>query len=114
MRLLPGSRRVALGVALRREQRSSPSVWTWRRRCARRARVARTAPLQCGRRTAVADSPRMGDRVATGSEVLDWLRSMGVGSGDDVGLAIVEGVGLAVSVGDEGHWFETTDPAAVV
>ena len=41
----------------------------------------------------------MGDLVVTAEDVLGWLRSMDVGSADDVGLAIVEGAGLAVGGG---------------
>jgi len=56
----------------------------------------------------------MGDGVTTGSDVLAWLRSMGVGRGDDVGLAIVDGVGLALAAGDERRCFEAADAVAVV
>lgn len=56
----------------------------------------------------------MGDLVATTEDVLSWLRSMDVGSADDVGLAIVEGAGLGVAAGDAARWFEAADPASVV
>jgi DNA polymerase-1 len=56
----------------------------------------------------------MGDLVATAEDVLGWLRSMDIASGDDVGLAIVEGAGLGVAAGEAARFVEVADPAWVV
>jgi DNA polymerase-1 len=56
----------------------------------------------------------MGNLVATAEDVIGWLRSSGVGPGDDAGLAIVEGAGMGVAAGNDACWFEVADPAWVV
>jgi DNA polymerase-1 len=56
----------------------------------------------------------MEDPIATAEEVLGWLRSVNIGSGDDAGLAIVDGLGLGVAVADGARWFEAADPGWVV
>ena len=56
----------------------------------------------------------MADDDTTASDVADWLRRVGVGAGEDVGLALVDGmgVGLATQAGSES--FAHSDPAALV
>ena len=56
----------------------------------------------------------MADDDTTASDVADWLRRVGVGAGEDVGLALVDGmgVGLATQAGCES--FAHSDPAALV
>jgi DNA polymerase-1 len=56
----------------------------------------------------------MGEPVATAEDVLGWLRSLGVGPGDELGLAIVEDAGLGLAAGDAARWIDATEPAAVV
>ena len=56
----------------------------------------------------------MADRVATGEDMLRWLRSTGIGPGGDVGLAIVSGAGLGAAVGDEGRRFQHVNPVEAV
>ncbi len=56
----------------------------------------------------------MGANAAVAADVLQWLRSKGVRRGGEVGLAVVDGVGFGVAVGDDGLWCDTSDPACVV
>jgi len=54
------------------------------------------------------------DPAASTDDVLGWLRTSGVGSGDDVGLAIGSGIGLGLAVGAVGRCFVMPDPVAGV
>lgn len=56
----------------------------------------------------------MGGSAAIAEDVVRWLRSMAIGQGSDVGLAIVDGTGLGVAVDRNGMWRDASDPAGVV